>query len=238
MNRFPALDSPASRIDIPVLAWAVWAGDDPTLSSGGALSAARPLPMSLRRRVTPIGRLALEAAWTLCAGLEGEPPRIVLSSRHGEYARTRGLLHSLAEGEGVSPAEFSLAVHHGLAGLLSIATGNRAGHNAVAAGGDTLGAALTEAAACLMTGDRRVVLMHFDEALPPDYSAVGGGAEPAMAFALLLGAGGVPFHLDAEAASPPVAPPDPDHLIRLLRGESAAVGLGGERRRWSLCRAA
>lgn len=232
------MDRPTSCIEIPVLAWAVWEADCSTLTSNSELPPAKPLPASLRRRVTPIGRRALEAAWTLSAALEDEAPRIVLSSRHGEYARTQGLLHALAEAEEVSPAEFSLAVHHGLAGLLSIATGNRAGHTAVAAGGDTLGAALTEAAACLMTGDRRVLVMHFDEAPPADYAAVGGGTEPSVAFALLLGAGGASLRLDAEAAPSPAAPLQPDHIIRLLRGETDVAELGGERHRWSLRRAA
>lgn len=217
------------------MSWAVWEGD--RLISD-APPPVKPLPASLRRRITPIGRRVLEAAWMLCAGLEAEAPRIVLSSRHGEYARTLGLLQSLAEGEDVSPAEFSLAVHHGLAGLLSIATGNRAGHTAIAAGGDTLGAALTEAAACLASGDSRVLLLHFDEAPPPDYAAAGGGSEPAVAFALLLGAGGVPLHLDMENASAPTAALYPEHIAAVLRGETDAAGLGGERHRWRLCRAA
>lgn len=229
------MDSPFSRIDLPVLSWAAW--EDDRLSSDIA-PPAKPLPASLRRRVTPIGRRVLEAAWTLCAGLEAEAPRIVLSSRHGEYARTLGLLQALAEGDDVSPAEFSLAVHHGLAGLLSIATGNRAGHTAIAAGGDTLGAALTEAAACLATGDRRVLLLHFDEAPPPDYAAVGGGSEPAVAFALLLGAGGIPLYLEMEKASAPPAALQPAGIAALLRGETGTAGLGGERYGWRLCRAA
>lgn len=229
------MDSPSSRIDLPVLSWATWEGE---CLSSDILSPVKPLPASLRRRVTPIGRRVLEAAWRLCAGLEAEAPRIVLSSRHGEYARTLGLLQALAEGEDVSPAEFSLAVHHGLAGLLSIATGNRAGHTAIVAGGDTLGSALTETAACLATGDRRVLLMYFDEALPPDYAAVGGGDDPSVVLALLLGEGGIPLHLEVEPASSPAATLHPEHIAALLRGEADTAELGGERYRWRLCRAA
>jgi hypothetical protein len=159
------------------------------MASGGAIHPATPLPASLRRRITPIGRKVLEAAWAVMAGRPGLEPRIVLSSRHGEYARTLGLLTSLAESGEVSPAEFSLAVHHGLAGLLSIATGNHAGHTAISAGEDSFGAALCEAAACLADGDGHILLMHFDEALPDSYDAVGGGPEPDLALALLLSAG-------------------------------------------------
>lgn len=225
-----------SSLDLSVLAWAIWDAEGTALHSNVAATS-KPLPASLRRRVTPIGRRALEAAWALCADLDGDAPRIILSSRHGEYDRTQGLLRALADGEDVSPAEFSLAVHHGLAGLLSIATGNRAGHGAVAAGGDTLGAALTEAAACLATGEARVLVMHFDQSLPPDYASVGGDDAPATAFALLLGAGGVMLRLEAELAVHDVDPVRPDQMIGLLRGDGDSAALGGERRQWRMHRA-
>jgi len=43
-------------------------------------------------------------------------------------------MEGLVAGEGVSPAEFTLSVHHALVGLLSIAQSNRRGHTALAAG--------------------------------------------------------------------------------------------------------
>ncbi|MBI2241920.1 MAG: beta-ketoacyl synthase chain length factor [Magnetospirillum gryphiswaldense] len=224
-------------IELSVQAWAVWNADGSALIRGGDVPPAKPLPASLRRRVTDMGRRMLEAAWVLCAGLEDDAPRMVLSSRHGEYSRTLGLLSSLADGEDVSPADFSLAVHHGLAGLLSIATGNRAGHTAIAAGGDTLGSALSEAASCLASGNRHVLLMHFDEVLPPEYAVVSAGKEPPVAFALLLGEGGVRLCLEAQAGALGTSL-HPDHIIGLLRGESDSAELGGERHRWRLCRAA
>jgi hypothetical protein len=219
-------------IELPVLAWAGCDGATTELSSGGELHPAAPMPASLRRRVTPIGRRALEAAWAVLAGREGLSPRIVLSSRHGEYERTLGLLRTLAQDDGVSPAEFSLAVHHGLAGLLSIATGNRAGHMAIAAGADTLGSALMEAAACLADDDDLVLLMHFDDELPDEYHPIGGTRGEASVLALLLGQGGVPVRVAWEAAGPRQAEGTPGNLVRLLKGEVRAADIGGDRKIW------
>lgn len=145
------------------------------------------LPASLRRRISPIGRKVLEAAWATLPD-DGVMPRLILSSRHGEYDRTLGLLSELAHSGEVSPAEFSLSVHHALAGLLSIATNNSAGHAAISAGPETFACAMLEAAACLGESDEPVLLMHFDEVLPEIYATVAGEtqAEKAVALALLL----------------------------------------------------
>lgn len=227
-------------LEIPILAWAGWLPDG-TLATGGTPSPAAKspsvMPASLRRRVTTIGRQALEAAWSVLNGREDIQPRIVLSSRHGEYQRTFGLLQSLATGDGVSPAEFSLAVHHGLAGLLSIATGNTAGHTAIAAGRDTLGAALTEAAVCLAGGDETVLLIHFDEAPPADYATVGGGSSPPCAFALLLGKGGRTVCLQRRAPTEIGGDGAEIGLLGLLGDKGTMVEWAGERQGWRLVRA-
>ena len=221
-------------LDMRVRAWAAWTEGADSLDTGGVIHPAAALPTSLRRRITPMGRKALEAAWTVLAGRQGPEPRIILSSRHGEYVRTQGLLSSLAESGEVSPAEFSLAVHHGLAGLLSIATGNRAGHTAIAAGADSLPSALTEAAACLAEGDHSVLVMHFDEALPRSYALAGGEAEPSLALALLLSAhDGEGFGLTWQPAPAPGGDCAALALLGLLRGGRGPVRAVGKRMAWS-----
>jgi hypothetical protein len=224
-------------LGLGIVAWAAWSGAGEAMASGGEIHPASPLPAALRRRITPIGRKALEAAWIVLAGRPGLEPRIVLSSRHGEYVRAVGLLSSLAESGEVSPAEFSLAVHHGLAGLLSIVTGNHAGHLAVAAGIDSFGAALWEAAACVNHGEGTVLLLHFDEALPDSYAPVGGGPEEELALALLLSAGdGV--QLDWQPAEVAGSQSAAAALLRLLGGDTDRVVATGERMIWSFRRAA
>ena len=89
-----------------------------------------PVPLLLRRRVSAIGQQALRAAWGLPAAAEA---RLIFASRHGEFSRTLSILDALANDQPVSPADFTLSVHHALAGLLSIAQRNRLGHTAIAA---------------------------------------------------------------------------------------------------------
>jgi hypothetical protein len=159
---------------------------------------AAPLPVLLRRRVGALGRRALAAAWRV---MPEAAPRFVFSSRHGEYDRTLGLLDTLiAEGD-VSPAEFGLSVHHALAGLLSIAKGNRRGHTAIAAGADSFGYGLLEAAACLAENPSEpVLLVHYDEPLPDLYDdAIEDDEREAAALALALTAGGGGLRLSIEA---------------------------------------
>jgi hypothetical protein len=151
--------------------WAVWPAET-------------ALPMSLRRRASPVGQRALKTALAVPQG--EDPPRYVLSSRHGEYGRTKDLLTALAiEGE-VSPADFSMAVHHGLAGLLSIHTGNKQGHTAIAAGTDSFAYGLVEAAATVAETGRPVLHLHFDEPLPEIYRLTDDGPDSDTILALLL----------------------------------------------------
>jgi hypothetical protein len=94
---------------------------------------------------------------------------LVFASRHGEFGRTVSILDSLISGDGVSPADFTLSVHHALAGVLSIAQQNRGGHTSVAAGPDSFGFGLLEAAASAQETEQPVTLVYYDEPLPSPY---------------------------------------------------------------------
>jgi hypothetical protein len=191
-----------SDIVFNVAGWAVWTGGAEALSGAvNGLARSTASPASLRRRVSTCGRKALEAAWAVLP--EDAAPRLVLSSRHGEYQRTYGLLKSLVEDGSVSPAEFSLSVHHALVGLLSIATTNRAGHTAIAAGDESFAYGMLEAAVSVRQDHAPVVLIHFDEPLPECYGAVSEPDHPAMALAILLSPGG-----DGEAVTMARIPED------------------------------
>jgi hypothetical protein len=162
-------------------AWRAWAGQGDAAAGDASMPT---LPMMLRRRVTPIGQKALGAAMA-CGGVHDA--RYVLASRHGEFDRTVTVLTSLAQGEQPSPAEFSMSVHHGLAGLLSIHTGNRAGHTAVAGSLDSFGYGLLEAAACLVEAPTRpVLLIYFDAPLPAEYAPFRSAAEVVLPLALAM----------------------------------------------------
>lgn len=162
--------------------WVAWARGEPV-----AAETSRPpvmLPAILRRRVTPIGQMAFRAATALSVPDEA---RFIFCSRHGEFQRTLGILTALATGELVSPAEFSLSVHNALAGLLSIAWRNRAGHTTIAASADSFGSALSEAAACLIEQpDEPVLLVYYEDRLTAPYDEVADSDETCVALAMLL----------------------------------------------------
>jgi hypothetical protein len=125
------------------------------------------VPGLLRRRIGTVGQAALRSAWEIPTT---SAPRLVFASRHGEFGRTLSILDSLITEDGVSPADFTLSVHHALAGLLSIAQSNRRGHTTVSAGPDTFGFGLLEAAAsALEQPDQPVLFVYYDEPLPSPY---------------------------------------------------------------------
>jgi len=122
------------------------------------------MPAMMRRRVERLGRMALQAAYT-CLG-DAPVDAVVFASRYGDCARSVDLLSSLAQGEPLSPTSFSLSVHNAIAALFSIARADRSAYSAIAAGDETIEAAVIEALGQLADGKTRVLLVYFDEPLP------------------------------------------------------------------------
>lgn len=165
-------------IDFYLRDWVAWDGE----FKGKKLELTPPLP--LRRRISPLGQKALEAAYNLAPSGQFS---IVFSSRHGEYSRTISMFNSLAREGSVSPSDFSLSVHHGLISLLSIAQGNRAGHTAIASGDESFCYGLLEALVLLKEKQETPVLfIHCDENLPKPYAHFNEVEETPIAIALLL----------------------------------------------------
>jgi len=126
-----------------------------------------PLPMMLRRRINGFGQKVIGAALTIPAVQQA---RYIFASRHGEFATTLRILEDLHQRSGPSPADFSMSVHHALAGLLSIQTGDKAGHTTVSAGRDTFGYGMLEAAALIADQPAQsALLVSYDEPLPELY---------------------------------------------------------------------
>lgn len=143
------------------------------------------LPLSLRRRATPIGQRLLSSALGF-TDIVGRA-RYVQASRHGEFSRSHNTLRALAEEDELSPAEFSMSVHHGLAGLLSIHTQNREGHIALAAGRESFASGLLEAAACLAERPQTpILLLYADEKLPFEFAGL-AGPEDGLPCVVVLG---------------------------------------------------
>lgn len=183
------------------------------------------VPVLLRRRVPREGQAMLRLAWPLA----GEGARIVASSRHGAFARSLAIMRAVRDGEPPSPAEFSLSVHHALAGLLSIAGHNRAGHTAVAAGPASLAAGLLEAAAGLEAGG--ALLMHLDEPLPAPFDALLPSLAPPCALVLALMPEGAGERMTLELAPGSPGPRDDAAALWGFLADPARreVGLGSGR---------
>lgn len=224
--RFSVLGWTARQPAAETGAWQAIAG------APAAAADAVALPMMLRRRLSPLGQAATGAAGAVGQAAQAQ---FVFCSRHGEMHRTVRLMQALATGETVSPADFSLSVHNALAGLLSIATGARAGHTAVTAGADSFAAGVLEAAALLRAQPRRPVLLaYYDEPVPPPFEEVGPTPpEGALALAALLAPG---EDVALDAAPEPGAPTrattaQAAEFLAFLAGEAAEVRSPGGRLR-------
>lgn len=159
---------------------AVWTpGDD---SENGP--DVKDLPMMLRRRLSHLGKMAMRVAHDI---EDRSKASLVFSSRYGESAQTVKLLQSLALKEPLSPAGFSMSVHNGLAGLLSITSKNKMPHSAISAGEASFCNALMEACAQLACQpDVPVLLVHYDEPLPDFYDPFADPNVTPVAVAMLL----------------------------------------------------
>jgi hypothetical protein len=147
--------------------WQRWAhAEQPIVDSGSP--AVDFLPPLFRRRLSRLSRMALQVAHD-CVGAERDLPT-VFCSRHGELTRTVELFNDQLRGEPLSPTAFSMSVHNTAAGLYTIASGNTAPSNAVAAMADSLPVALVDAAAAIARGQiKRVLVVAAEEPAPAPY---------------------------------------------------------------------
>lgn len=216
--------------------WLHWAGTrEAPVEHGPVVGDVPPL---LRRRVGPMGQHALRLAWA-AAGVRHS--RLVFASRHGELDRTLSILGALAREEAVSPADFSLSVHHALAGLLSVAAGNRKGHTTVAAGADSFLAAMLEAAACLGENpDESVILVYHDAPLPDPFSDFHEVEEECLAMTLSLTArtgSALRLTLEPRKTVPAVESRPALAFLEFLLGGRPSVRIEAERLSWRCERA-
>jgi hypothetical protein len=193
-----------------VRAWDAWSEQVPPGERGSAgCEHVQPAPpVLLRRRVGPLGQHALRLAWGMACSGEA---RLIASSRHGEFHRSLAIMEGLVAGEGVSPAEFTLSVHHALIGLLSIARANRLGHTAVAAGPESFCFGFLDAVACLADAPQEpVLLIHYDEPLAEPFTHFAPETGSGLALVLALVADGPGEAMTLVVT--PTAPPEPDCL--------------------------
>ncbi|HEY1723637.1 MAG TPA: beta-ketoacyl synthase chain length factor [Magnetospirillaceae bacterium] len=217
--------------------WQVWVNGRPvdTAAHNSTSSSGEP-PVLLRRRVSKLGQAALRAAWELD---ESATARLIFASRHGEFGRTLSILDSLAQEAEVSPADFTLSVHHALAGLLSIARKNRQGHTTVAAGTESFYSGLLEAAMCLAERPAEpVVLVYYDEPLPDPYNHFSAPGEETIVLALALtsdeGRDGLRISYESVAPGAEAETNPGNAFLSFMTGPAARTTVVGERLAWRL----
>jgi hypothetical protein len=194
----------------------------------------------LRRRASPLTRMALDALGQATAGCEAPLSELpsVWGSAWGENETAVDLLGMMNTGEGkLSPTRFHNSVFNTAAGYASIAMENRAPSTTLCGGSEIAGTCLLEAACRLEAGEREILLVLLDEPEPPPFGP--GGSLAPLALALLLsadvtGALAVLDGLRREVARPTPPPPRFEGLYIagalplvecLIRREDRRVGL-------------
>jgi hypothetical protein len=218
---------------LPLLRAAAWFGEDPldpllAPGSDGFLDLAWGEPdlgfvdRQLRRRLSPLARACFHCAGRL--GAAGDA-RVVFASRHGEAERTLTILHDLAAGAEVSPAQFSTSVHNSVPGLWSIINGDHASFSAVAAGPGSFGWGLVEALAAFRADPSAPVLFVYGDDRLPDPWADPTPRGLLHAVALLVGEPAA-ARLVLAMADPGAGPPQSLACLRALRGAPSPWQLG------------
>ena len=177
----------------------------------------------LRRRASPTGKMALEAAYQ-CLPAQSDIP-VIFASRHGECARSVDLLTELAGNAPLSPTAFSLSVHNANAGLFSIARGDRGNSIAIAAGPGTVEHALIEACGLLADGAPQVLLVMSDSPPPAALSNYNDCAEQGYAWAWLLQPAATEHAGECFSLSWSAADETVDPAVNLVNLTTAPAGL-------------
>lgn len=173
----PGINS--GEVRFSVIAHATWISD---------IKSDLPMPALLRRRASPAGKMALEAAYRCLSKNSSDaiPIPTLFCSRHGESERSAGLLADIVRNIPISPMAFSLSVHNATNGLFSIARHDHSNSLAIAAGLSTVEHAVIEACGLLADDAPAVLLVAYDKLLPPIYSAYQDVGEQPYAWAWLM----------------------------------------------------
>jgi Beta-ketoacyl synthase, N-terminal domain len=145
------------------------------------------LAASLRRRASALTRMIAEVATQAAEQAAVDLARVplVMGSALGELRCATDIIASFRDEGGLpSPTKFHNSVHNTAVGYLSMATGNRLGATAVAAGPDTVAVALIEAAMLVQERGGAALLLLADEEVPAALQRFGTYGSAAVAFCL------------------------------------------------------
>ncbi|WP_299776275.1 beta-ketoacyl synthase chain length factor [uncultured Pseudoteredinibacter sp.] len=222
--------------------WRAWSEGKNNLREETTASP-KSIPPMLRRRLNPLGKLALSCFESLP---EHQADAVVFCSEHGEVERTASLLSAIARHEDMSPTSFSLSVHNAIAGIYSIANNYEKPINAICAGPDSIFTTLIEAYSLLKDNHQQVACLIYDEPLPSMYLPAHQLGQQALAIALLISpssrkAGSNEFELQGEplkntpAHTEQTAYPG-EELIKFLLNSDAEMQYTSSGHHWTLKR--
>lgn len=164
--------------------WQLWANNQASDSFSDDLNIS-DVPAMLRRRLSNLGKMAIACANDTEQNIPQRPS--LFCSRHGELARSVGLLTSLAEDELLSPTHFSLSVHNAIGGMLSINKKDPSNITAIAAAENMVPAALLEAQLIMQEqGCDEILCVIYDDLIPEPYANNTTIPDQAYALALVL----------------------------------------------------
>lgn len=218
-------------------AWRAWSAA-PWLPAGQDIPPLGAMAPMLRRRVNALGRTALHPAYACEPAVPDVPA--VFASRHGDTQRCFDMLSELAAGQPLSPTAFGLSVHNAVGALFSIDRADASNLQAVAAGRDTVEAAVIEACCLLADGAEEVMLVDYDAPLPEAYAAFADEPGCLYGWCWRIGrprAGEPSFSLAPEAMRAEPLPPFPQlphglEVLRFMLSGEPELCYRGERAMW------
>lgn len=185
------------------------------------------IPMMQARRMSLAAKLACEV---FIRTLKTTPvDAAIFLSEHGELERSFNVIKHIANGEGVSPTDFSMSVHNTAAGLATILTRTPIEVTSIAGGQDGLIHALNEVVALQHSGHHHIALIAFDGEVPDFYAAHGAMLTPAYAMALVFSPGDA-FTITCTHSEPQtLTEPLPLRLWRDWQTDPTYITLRGQR---------
>ena len=101
------------------------------------------IPMMMRRKLSPVGKIALS---TLLQCYDGDDVKLTYASRFGELERVVKLIKQEHEENEISPIGFSFSVHNSTIGLFSLTNKIHSPYNSISAGENSFCLGLLDAA--------------------------------------------------------------------------------------------
>ncbi len=151
----------------------------------GQVASEDAIPAAMRRRMGKFERLAIRC--TMGVLRDESTDELIFSSRYGNTDALSALLRGIAEGQLTSPMGFSGSVHNAVPGLVGQIRRERLSHTAVAAGRNSLAAAVIEGYARLKSDACDSVTVTFaDLPLPAHFRAFEDEDGPGIALAMRL----------------------------------------------------